>query len=372
MPTLPHTALERRQAADYFFTGLMLAHERGPRLLWSTAAAYLEGGHGLAAESLLMLAAEPFLRRHIYIPGEVRFSLGRLESMFGFTEAFDVISNVFSSFRFRFEHLPLLIRGLNIPESFTTRLGYRFSGEEGMLVMLYRLHFPGTLADMGQAAGRSQPALSECFTYMIEYIYDNFAHLRDYRSLAVHADSFAAYAEAIHAHGAPLRYIFGFIDGKLQHVARPARYQGVLYSGNDRVHGLKWQGIMLPNGMQPYPFGPICGSNHDAEMLRLSDVLAHLGHITQYLGRAYALYGDVRAAPPTTAPAPRPWLLLLTPPVPVGAARLPQRPAYAAPLRCARARLVAGAGPATAQSRPRPSAQHTRYVRTCTIAGGAE
>ena len=25
---------------------------------------------------------------------------------------------------------------------------------------------------------------------------------------------------------------------------------------------------MLPNGIMPFPFGPICGSNHDAEMLR--------------------------------------------------------------------------------------------------------
>ena len=83
---------------------------------------------------------------------------------------------------------------------------------------------------------------------MIEHVYNTFEHLRDWRSLAVYVDKFAEFAEAIHAKGAPLRNLFGFIDGKLQAVARPGLYQGVLYNGNDCVHGLKWQGIMLPNG----------------------------------------------------------------------------------------------------------------------------
>lgn len=69
--------------------------------------------------------------------------------------------------------------------------------------------------------------------------------------------------------------------------------QGVLYSGNDRVHGLKWQGIMLPNGIMPFPFGPICGSNHDAEMLRRSGLFQALDHIMQHAAGTYALFGDL-------------------------------------------------------------------------------
>ena len=67
----------------------------------------------------------------------------------------------------------------------------------------------------------------------------------------------------------------------------------MLYTGNDRVHGLKWQGIMLPNGIMPFPFGPVCGSNHDAEMLRLSNLFAVLDHIMQHADGVYALYGDL-------------------------------------------------------------------------------
>lgn len=70
-------------------------------------------------------------------------------------------------------------------------------------------------------------------------------------------------------------------------------HQGVLYSGNDRVHGFKWQGIMLPNGIMPFPFGPICGSNHDAEMLRRSQLFEALEFIMQHADRVYALFGDL-------------------------------------------------------------------------------
>ena len=128
---------------------------------------------------------------------------------------------------------------------------------------------------------------------MIRHIYDTFEHLRDWRSLAVFAQQFPAYAEAIHRAGAPMRNIVGFVDGKLQHLARPGFYQHVLYNGNDRVHGFKWQGLMLPNGMQPFPFGPICGSNHDSFMLRESRLLEAMARISSYLGWAYAFYGDL-------------------------------------------------------------------------------
>merc|ERR1711939_177753 len=45
--------------------------------------------------------------------------------------------------------------------------------------------------------------------------------------------------------------------------------------------------------MQPFPFGPICGSNHDSFMLRESRLLEAMARISSYLGWAYAFYGDL-------------------------------------------------------------------------------
>jgi hypothetical protein len=45
--------------------------------------------------------------------------------------------------------------------------------------------------------------------------------------------------------------------------------------------------------MQPFPFGPICGSNHDAFMLRESGLIRIMHYIAFLLGRVHALYGDL-------------------------------------------------------------------------------
>ena len=247
MPTLPHTAEERLAAAERLGSAIAIHHhQRGKRA--RARRLILAGGRptshlldGLPVLGLMVTAAEPFLRRQIFVPGEQRFSFARLESLMesGGLQLGDVLTNVFSQFRFRLEHLPRLLLGLKIPAEFTTRAGYKFAGEEGLLVLLARLHFPGTLMQLGEQAGRPPSALSECFGWMIEYVYNTFAHLRDWRSLAVHARNFAAYAHAIHERGAPLRFVCGFIDGKLQHVARPGRYQGVLAPPSSR-----WRVVM--------------------------------------------------------------------------------------------------------------------------------
>jgi hypothetical protein len=53
------------------------------------------------------------------------------------------------------------------------------------------------------------------------------------------------------------------------------------------------QGLTLPNGMQPFPYGPICGSNHDSFMLRTSQLVPVLHHLSQTLGTIFAAYGDL-------------------------------------------------------------------------------
>lgn len=87
--------------------------------------------------------------------------------------------------------------------------------------------------------------------------------------------------------------LIGFIDGKLQPVCKPGRYQHVLYSGHKRVHSIiKFQGIVFPNGIQPFPFGPVNGSRHDSFMLAASGILDVLRGCSNRLGQQYALFGD--------------------------------------------------------------------------------
>ena len=139
---------------------------------------------------LALAAGEVHIRRQIFVPGELRFTIARLESLFGMVHSFsDMVMNVVSNFRFRLSDLPRLRRGacqspvpisrivsriislrpsgvragLRIPDVFHTTGRYRFSGDEGLLVMLYKLHWPCRVSDVAEAGGRGMSAASQCF-----------------------------------------------------------------------------------------------------------------------------------------------------------------------------------------------------------------
>ena len=257
-PTAPLVALERRRAEFLFQTATFLSATAGSAAFWWHSGHVLANGEAWEQEAMDLIvtaATEPLMRRLVFVPGELRFTFARLHSLFddGTPAVTDCLANAFQATRFRVEDLPRLLVGLRIPETFVAG-GHRFLGEEGLLILLVRLAFPGRNSELAAAAGRWPSATSVCFNFMMQLIYDQvhaarrtphaarstpqpwhalshrpglaqFACLRDWRSLAVWVDHFPRFAAAIHAAGCPLRNIFGFIDGKLQHVARPGRHQ---------------------------------------------------------------------------------------------------------------------------------------------------
>jgi hypothetical protein len=165
------------------------------------------------------------------------------------------------------------------------------------------LAYPATFANLAWPCGRSPYALCRIFNATAHHVYGVFEHLRDERSLEAWAPHFEHFAKAIHRGGRrsrrscrfypmPLKNCIGFIDGSNQYCDKPGRYQGILYNGHKRAHLVKWQGIMLPNGIMPMPFGPINGRHHDAFMLDRSRVVPVMRRACRRAGRTYQLYGD--------------------------------------------------------------------------------
>ena len=64
------------------------------------------------------------------------------------------------------------------------------------------------------------------------------------------------YADAVSAQGASLNNCFGFIDGTVRPICRPAELQEVVYNGHKRVHALKFQSLTVPSGVIGNLFGP--------------------------------------------------------------------------------------------------------------------
>ena len=84
---------------------------------------------------------------------------------------------------------------------------------------------------------------------MLDFIYET----RDQRLLqwnhqVLSANALETYAAAITAKGSPLNNCFGFIDGTVRPICRPGENQQIVYNGHQRIHGLKFQSVALPNG----------------------------------------------------------------------------------------------------------------------------
>lgn len=66
------------------------------------------------------------------------------------------------------------------------------------------------------------------------------------------------FAEVVHRKGSPLDNCFGFVDGTVRPVCRPGTLnQRLLYNGHKRVHGIKFQSVVTPNGMIANMYGPV-------------------------------------------------------------------------------------------------------------------
>lgn len=65
------------------------------------------------------------------------------------------------------------------------------------------------------------------------------------------------YGNAAFAKGAALDNCFGFVDGTVRPICRPGEMQRTVYNGHKGVHGLKFQSVVLPNGLIANLFGPV-------------------------------------------------------------------------------------------------------------------
>ena len=102
-----------------------------------------------------------------------------------------------------------------------------------------------------------------------------------------------AFALAIEEAGSPLHNCWGFIDGTARPIARPVRYQSVMYSGHKRFVLISClQSVTAPNGLIAHMYGPIDGRRHDAYMLQESGLQAKLATITKPDGSPFVIYGD--------------------------------------------------------------------------------
>ena len=89
-------------------------------------------------------------------------------------------------------------------------------------------------------------------------------------------------------------YAWGFVDRTVRPVCRPGNLQRSLYNGHKRVHAIKFQSVVAPNGLIANLCGPVEGRRHDSGMLADSGLLPQLQlHSRSPSGNPLCIYGDL-------------------------------------------------------------------------------
>ena len=163
-----------------------------------------------------------------------------------------------ANFRIEKHHIPLVEGVLQIPQFFVCDQGTVCEGTEGLCMLLKRYAFPCRYSDMIPIFGRPVPELCMIGNTVTDWIYAHHSHrIAQWNQTILNPLELEKYAEVVFNKGAPLSNCFGFVDGTVRPITRPGENQRLLYNGHKRVHGLKFQSLVLPNGLIAHLYGPV-------------------------------------------------------------------------------------------------------------------
>ncbi|KAJ6455572.1 hypothetical protein C8R47DRAFT_943706, partial [Mycena vitilis] len=151
-------------------------------------------------------------------------------------------------YRFRFfpEEIHDLAVAMNIPEVVKTDNGCSFDRIEALCLLLARFRSAGDQFELSMKYDRSQAAISQVINKLTEDLDEEWHHLLDFDANGVLSPTrMQMYADAIHAAGSPLRYIWGFIDCTIRCMCRPTWWQRQAFNGHKKVHANKFQAVKL-------------------------------------------------------------------------------------------------------------------------------
>jgi len=173
--------------------------------------------------------------------------------------------------------------------------GYVCPYETGMLMVLYRFSRPVRLRPEMEKFFHTRKSKISAIIYtfvraLFQVCFPYFV------SPSIWHSQMPYYAELIQrkSNNAVLT-TWSFIDGTLRKTCRPVRFQRQAYSGHKRHHGIKFQSLVIPEGLIACLYGPIAGHRHDSYMLTESNILPQVRELMPLdgsNGTVYQIYGD--------------------------------------------------------------------------------
>lgn len=158
-----------------------------------------------------------------------------------------------SDFRFEKDHIHLLTDMLELPDKLRCSSTIKVENVEGLCLLLKQMASPCQKSDLIECFGKPMSELRIISNKIIDYLYRTHKHRitkwNDYLLSPVHLE---IYSEAISSKGASIvDNCFGFVDCPV----RPNNRK--IFKGEKPVYSLKYQNVILPNGMIAHTYGPI-------------------------------------------------------------------------------------------------------------------
>ena len=153
----------------------------------------------------------------------------------------------------------------------------RPSPELALCLVLVQQSYPHRFFELSFLFGRSLAWLSSVYTDAIIHLTMRYKPILEWHP-TIDYRRIREYGRALNdAGGGGL--IWGFIDGTFQGVCRPTEEQRDYYSGYKKRHGVKYQGIVCPDGLIGSIDGPYIGEVNDNRMVALSGLGARLERV---------------------------------------------------------------------------------------------
>ena len=179
-------------------------------------------------------------------------------------------------FRFKKQDIDRLFIALDFPIELRVNERLFIDGKIALLMLLMRLSYPNRLVFVSQSFGYSISACSQFINASISRIMSKWGRLLQWHDTRLTANRLTLFASRIAAKTQARPCCVAFIDGTLRPICRPTEDQADNYSGHRKMHAIKFQGMMCPDGIFYHMAGPYPAPWHDARVLRNSGLMTHL------------------------------------------------------------------------------------------------
>ena len=193
--------------------------------------------------------------------------------------------------RAQLERIVVALVGLGVPSIIRTRARDRCSLFVALAMMCMKFAWPTRLGSMVRMFGTSMSRMSRIIGELRRVLYSMFSPALSHPSPIPLLD-LERFAGAIAVKSGSNR-VFGFIDGTVRPIPKPTYLQAAVYNGKDRVHAIKYQALVTPDGMLQQLAGPWPGSRHDMHMLHQSQLRAFVRSLpARGDGTSFVVYAD--------------------------------------------------------------------------------